>query len=227
MVLLQVNSVPVEDDIMKDSDTEGSEIPLGKLMKRLKAKAAKARKEVKNESAPAGKSNENDFDILKMVDEINSDNMGKSSKTGSSNNHEHKKKRGNDNLQKRKSMFNESKDVPVPKRKRTSSGLAHKSVQASPSKGSKTPSKLEQENNGDDSDKVDEDLQTTSEDKVMKEKKVESADSDLLISSAGKKSSAPPKQKGKRSDRDHEAHHQSPESKVCFLVMKWFNDHDR
>ncbi|KAL8461688.1 hypothetical protein ACS0TY_032974 [Phlomoides rotata] len=210
-----VNSVPVEDDIMKDSDTEGSEIPLGKLMKRLKAKAAKARKEVKNESAPAGVSDENDFDILKMVNKINSDNLGKASKIGSSNDHEHihKKRRSTDNLQKRKSLFNESKDVPVPKRKRTSSSQVHKSLQSSPSKGSKMSSKINQENIGDDSDKADEDLQTTSEDKVMKEKTTESAESDLLVSSMGKKSSGSSKQKGKRSDRDHEAHHHSPDSK--------------
>lgn len=208
----------MEDDIMKDSDIEGSEIPLGKLMKRLKAKAAKARKEVKNESAPAGVSDENNFDILKMVKEINSDNLGKDSKIGSSNDHEriHKKRRSTDNLQKRKSLFNESKDVPVPKRKRTSSGQAHKPLQASPSKGSSMPNKINQENNGDDSDKADEDLQTTSEGKVMKEKTAESAESDLLVSSVGKKSSASSKKKGKRSDRDHEAHNPSPDSKVCF-----------
>ncbi|KAL0306027.1 UNVERIFIED_CONTAM: hypothetical protein Sradi_6020000 [Sesamum radiatum] len=70
---------------MKDSETEGSEIPLGKLMKRLKAKGAKARKEVKNEHSPTGGANENDFDILKMVKEINSDNLGTAGKFGSSN----------------------------------------------------------------------------------------------------------------------------------------------
>ncbi|KAH6768773.1 binding protein [Perilla frutescens var. frutescens] len=200
-----VSSVQAEDDSMKDSETEGSEIPLAKLMKRLKAKGAKARKEAKNQSAPAAVSNENDFDILRMVKEINSDNLGTPGKIGSSNDHEYVGKKGRNihQLQKRKTWFDESKDVPVPKRRRTSSAQAHKSFQTSPRKGSKGSSKVNQEDISDDSDKVDEDLQTSSEGKSAKEKMAESAESDLLISRMGKKSSASSKQKkGKRSGRD-------------------------
>ncbi|KAI3456589.1 hypothetical protein Pfo_013252 [Paulownia fortunei] len=203
-----VDSVLAEDDIMKDSETEGSEIPLGKLMKRLKAKGAKARKEVKNESAPAEVANENDFDILKMVKEINSDNLP--------NGHEyvHKKRRSSHKLQKRKTLFSESTDVPVPKRKRTSSAQAHKSLPASPSKGSKRPANIKQENIKVDFDKMDEELQTSSEDESMNKKMAESTESDLLVSSIGKKSSSSSKQKGKRSDRDHtEALNHSPNAK--------------
>ncbi|KAL0398901.1 UNVERIFIED_CONTAM: Sister chromatid cohesion protein PDS5 [Sesamum radiatum] len=130
-----VNSVVAEDEIMKDSETEGSELPLGKLMRRLKAKGAKARKEVKNEHSPTGGANENDFDILKMVKEINSDNLGTAGKFGSSNGREYaQKKRSSHKLQKGKTLLSESTDVPVPKRRRTSSALAHKSRPASPSK---------------------------------------------------------------------------------------------
>lgn len=204
---------------MKDSETEGSEIPLGKLMKRLKAKAAKARKEAKNNSAPAGVSKENDFDILKMVNEINSDNLGTSGKIGSSNDNEHagKKKRNTHQVEKRKTLLDESKDVPVPKRRRTSSAQAHKALQKTPPRGSKRPSKVTQEDTSDVSDKMDEDLQTSSEDKSAEEKMAESAESDLLLSRMGKKSNASSKQKAKRPGRDNaETLHHSPDAKVCF-----------
>ncbi|XP_047942253.1 sister chromatid cohesion protein PDS5 homolog A [Salvia hispanica] len=210
------NSVHAEDDNMKDSETEGSEIPLGKLMKRLKAKAAKARKEAKNQSAPSGISKENDFDILKMVKEINSDNLGTSGKIGSSNNAEHvgKKRKNIHQLEKRKTLLDESKDAPVPKRRRTSSAQAHKSLQTTPPKGSKRPSKVNQEDTSDVSDKMDEDLQTSSEDIAAQEKMEESAESDLLLSRMGKKSSASSKQKAKRPGRDNaETLHHSPDAK--------------
>ncbi|XP_041993730.1 sister chromatid cohesion protein PDS5 homolog A-like isoform X1 [Salvia splendens] len=210
------NSVHAEDDNMKDSETEGSEIPLGKLMKRLKAKAAKARKEAKNQSAPAGISKENDFDILKMVKEINSDNLGTSGKIGSSNNAEHvgKKRKNINQLEKRKTLLDESKDAPVPKRRRTSSAHAHKSLQTTPPKGSKKPRKVNQEDTSDVSDKMDEDLQTSSEDIAAQEKMEESTESDLLLSRMGKKSSASSKQKAKRPGRDNaETLHHSPDAK--------------
>ncbi|XP_047980009.1 sister chromatid cohesion protein PDS5 homolog A-like isoform X1 [Salvia hispanica] len=208
-----VNSVHAEDDIIKDSEAEGSEIPLGKLMKRLKAKAAKARKEAKNQSAPTGISKENDFDILEMVKEINTDNLGTSGKIGSSNNDEHvgKKRRNIHQLEKRKTLLDESKDVPVPKRRRTSSSQAHKSLQTTPAKGSKRSSKVNQEDTNDVSDKMDEDLQSSSEDHSAQEKM---AESDLLLSRMGKKSSASSKQKAKRPGRDSaESLDHSPDAK--------------
>ncbi|KAL1559997.1 sister chromatid cohesion protein PDS5 A-like [Salvia divinorum] len=210
------NSVHADDDNMKDSETEGSEIPLGKLMKRLKAKAAKARKEAKNQSAPAGNIKENDFDILKMVKEINSNNLGTSGKIGSSNKAEHvgKKRKNIHQLEKRKTLLDESRDAPVPKRRRTSSAQAHKSLQTTPPKGSKRPSKVNQEDTSDVSDKMDEDLQTSSEDKSAQEKMEEYAESDLLLSRMGKKSSASSKQKAKRPGRDNaETLHHSPNAK--------------
>lgn len=208
---------------MKDSETEGSEIPLGKLMKRLKAKGVKARKEAKHESAQAGVADENDFDILKMVKEINSDNPGTAIKSGSNNGHEyvHKKRRSSHKLQKGQPLFGESTDVPVPKRRRTSSTQAHKSQAASSSKGPKRPANLDQKNISVDSEKMDGELQTTSEDQAMKEKAAESAESDLLVSSIGKKPSSSSKQKGKRSERDHtETLNTPPNAKVYFFTDK-------
>ncbi|KAG8365331.1 hypothetical protein BUALT_Bualt18G0093600 [Buddleja alternifolia] len=196
-----VNTVNSEDDVMKDSETEGSEMPLGKLMKRLKAKAAKAKKEVKNEPAQAGVAGEKDFDILKMVKEINTDNMDKASKFESSNGHEYvrKKKRSDHGLQKRKPLFSEStEDVPVPKRRRTSS-----------KKGSKRPASVNQENIKVDFDKIDEEPQTSSENQSMQEKTDEHAESDSPASPIIKKSGTS-KKKGKRSDRGHGPDAKSP-----------------
>ncbi|KAI3466488.1 hypothetical protein Pfo_023151 [Paulownia fortunei] len=208
-----VHSVISEDDVMKDSETEGSEMPLGKLMKHLKAKATKTKKEVKNEPAQAGVANE-DFDILKMVKEINSDNMGTTSKFDSSNGHGYaRKKRSDHELQKRKTLFSESTDAPVPKRRRTPSAQAHKSTLAFSSKGSKRAANVNQENSNVDFDKMDEEPQTSSEDQYMQEKTAEPAESEMLFSRIRKKSSSS-KQKGKRSDRDHvEALSYSPEAK--------------
>ncbi|KAL3627269.1 hypothetical protein CASFOL_028632 [Castilleja foliolosa] len=192
--IIQVDSALVDDDIMKDSETEGNEVPLAKLMKRLKAKAATARKEVKNESAPAGAANENEFDILKMVKEINSDDPGTAGKPGSSNGpkYVYKKEKSSDKLEKRKSWFSKAMDIPVPKRRRTAT-----------TKGSNRPATIHQENLDVGTEKMDEDRPSSSEKQPKKEKVAESAESDLLVSRGGKKSSSSSKQKGKRSDKDH------------------------
>ncbi|KAK4434769.1 DNA mismatch repair protein MSH6 [Sesamum alatum] len=211
-----VHSVISDDDIMKDSETEGSEMPLGKLMKRLKAKAAKTKKEVKNEPAQAGMANESDFDILKMVKEINTDSLGANTKFESSNGHgcARRKRRSGDEHEKRKMLSSESTDIPVPKRRRTPSGQAHRSPLAVSSKDSMRPTNVNQENINDDSDKMDEKPQTSSEDQYLQEKTAESPEFKLLSSRFRKKSSSSSKQKGKRSGRDHDVVlNNSPEAK--------------
>ncbi|XP_011086272.1 sister chromatid cohesion protein PDS5 homolog B isoform X2 [Sesamum indicum] len=210
-----VHSVISEDDVMKDSETEGSEMPLGKLMKRLKAKAAKAKKEVKYEPAQAGVANESDF-ILKMVKEINTDSLVANTKFESSNGHgcARRKRRSGDECEKRNMLSSESTDVPVPKRRRTPSGQAHRSPPAVSSKDSKRPTNVNQENINNDSDKTDEKPQTSSEDQCMQEKTAESPEFKLLSSRFRKKSSSSSKQKGKRSGRDHDVVlNNSPEAK--------------
>ncbi|KAL0310797.1 UNVERIFIED_CONTAM: hypothetical protein Sangu_2374400 [Sesamum angustifolium] len=211
-----VHSVISEDDVMKDSETEGSEMPLGKLMKRLKAKAAKAKREVKNEPAQAGVANENDFDILKMVKEINTDSLGASTKFESSNGHgrARRKRRSGDECEERNMLSSESTDVPVPKRRRTPSGQSYRSPSAVSSKDSKRPTNVNQENINNDSDKTDEKPQTSSEDQSMQEKTAESPEFKLLSSRFRKKSNSLSKQKGKRSGRDHDVVlNNSPEAK--------------
>ncbi|KAG8385890.1 hypothetical protein BUALT_Bualt03G0092100 [Buddleja alternifolia] len=212
-----VSSVIAEDDdFLKGSETEGSEMPLAKLMKRLKAKGMKARKESKNESAADVVTDKNDFDILKMVKEINSNNLGATSKFETSNGHGfvHKKRRSGHKLHKRKTLFTESKDVPVPKRRRTSSTKAHKSLSAIPLKGSQRPNNVNKTSVSVEFGKMDEELQSSSEDLPMPEKTAEPTGKNLLVSRISKKSNSSSKQKGKQSDRDHgEALNHSPDAK--------------
>ncbi|XP_073137283.1 sister chromatid cohesion protein PDS5 homolog A isoform X2 [Henckelia pumila] len=199
-----INSGIAEDDIMKDSDSEGSEMPLGKLMKRLKAKIAKARKEVKSESSPAEAGKGSNFDILKMVKEINSD-LGTSSKLESSNGHEHvNKKKSDQKLQKRKLLAGAA-CVPVPKRRRSSSAQAHKSRPAIISKDSKGHTDGNQEEIVNDSNKVDKELPSSSEDHSMQEKTSEPPESELLVACIKNKPRSGSKQKSKRADRDDDA----------------------
>lgn len=222
---IQDPTVTSEDDLM-DSETEGSEMPLGKLLKRLKAKAAKAKKEVKNEHAQAGVANGNDFDILKMVKEIDSDNQGAKSKFESSNGHgfDRKNRRSDHEPQKSKTLFSESTDSPVPKRRRTSA-QSQKSPGVVSSKGSKRLTNVNNVNNNIDFGKLNEDPQTSSEDQYMHEKTGEPAESESeseLLSLHIKKKLISSKQKGKRADRDPAvALNNSQEAKVFQILKLW------
>lgn len=215
---IQDKPVTSEDDIMKDSDTEGSEMPLGKLLQRLKAKVAKTKKEVKNEHAQAGVENENDVNILEMVKEINSGSKGAKSEFGSSNGHgyDRKSRRSNHDPQKSKTLFSESTDGSVAKRRRTS-------VQARRSPGavtfidSKRPTNVNNVNNNIDFEKLNESSQTSSEDQCAYEKTGEPVDSDLLSLHIKKNLISSSKQKAKRANADAgvELNH-SQEAKVSF-----------
>ncbi|GER37526.1 sister chromatid cohesion protein pds5 [Striga asiatica] len=215
-----VHPLVSEDDIMKDSETEGNEMPLGKLMQRLKAKAARTKKEAKTESlrtkkeakdelAQAGVSNENDFDILKMVKEINSDNAGTSVKL-SSNGHENaRRKRIQNEPHNSRRLNGESTDIPVPKRKRTSSAQAHKTTV----KGSRKPTNVNEEDIGADVDKMNEEPQTNPEDQHIQDKTDENPESEMLFSRIRKKLGSSSKQKGKRVSDSGEAFRVSSEAK--------------
>ncbi|XP_047310711.1 sister chromatid cohesion protein PDS5 homolog A [Impatiens glandulifera] len=119
-----------EDEVMKDSETDGNELPLGKMLKRLKSKANKARKAKKDESPSAEAKNE-DVDVLKMVREINLDNLGTSSRYESTNGHDYdpaKLKRVNKLRKGKTRAVSESKDVPKAKRQRSSGQGAESSM---------------------------------------------------------------------------------------------------
>ncbi|XP_024982599.1 sister chromatid cohesion protein PDS5 homolog A [Cynara cardunculus var. scolymus] len=118
-----VPSKIIEDDMLKDSETDGNEVPLGKMLKRLKAKGAKERKAVKNESTPAAAENDSNVDILGLVREMDLDNSGVLTKFDSINGHEKAKV---DEKRKRKRLPKEPTNVSVPKRQRSSSAKSHK-----------------------------------------------------------------------------------------------------
>ncbi|KAA8519226.1 hypothetical protein F0562_013482 [Nyssa sinensis] len=200
-----VPSENVENEALRDSEIDGNEVPLGKMIKRLKAKGTKARKLVKNESLPAGTKNENDVDILKMVREINLDNLGVSSKFESSNGHEHvprKTKIDRKHEKRKRQVASESTNVPIPKRRRSLSaqGAYKFSLPRSTSKGSlrRSTDNLPQVGvSSFESTEIDEELPIGSENKMsLQENMVEPAESDLLVSCFRKNSSFSSKHKG-------------------------------
>ncbi|KAK4802635.1 hypothetical protein SAY86_000838 [Trapa natans] len=85
-----VSSVPAQnpgDTDLNEKEKDGSELPLKKMIKRLKPRGIKS-KEGKI-GHPEKEKVENDVDVLKMVREINLDNIGLSGKFDSSNGNEH------------------------------------------------------------------------------------------------------------------------------------------
>ncbi|KAF2306079.1 hypothetical protein GH714_011216 [Hevea brasiliensis] len=122
----KINSDIAEDVVLKDSEREANEVPLGKMIKQLKSPGTKGGKVKKNKSLSAKTKNaESDVDILKMVREINLDNMGLSSKFESSNGHkDFPSEKAKSELEHEKSKKIKATDVasvPVPKRRRSSS----------------------------------------------------------------------------------------------------------
>lgn len=190
---------------MKDSETEGNEVPLGKIMERLKARS-KMRKEVKNDSSPAEGRTENDVDILKVVREIeiDSNNVVDDNKLDARNGHESAVKiKASNKHQKRKTGTNIS--VPKGAKRQRSSSSVHKI-------SSKFKDSIEKE----------EDLQSISEDMSSEENVFEPEESDLLTSSIRKKTSLPPKQKRKATDKNYvDTHEIGIDS--CKVKVRFFN----
>ncbi|GFZ03348.1 binding protein [Actinidia rufa] len=195
----------VDDVVLEDSETDGNEVPLGKMIKRLKAKGIKARKEVKTEPLQAGTKNEDGVDILQMVREIN---LGTSGKLEVSNGHEYLEKKIDQKYRKRKEkVASETTNVPVPKRRRSSPQVAYKfSLSRKTSKGSKSTSIDDlprEEGSSFESPEKNDELHVGSEDKMsLQENMVEPAESDLLVTCFWKNSNSLPKHKSRSSDKD-------------------------
>ncbi|XP_057513185.1 sister chromatid cohesion protein PDS5 homolog A-like isoform X2 [Actinidia eriantha] len=198
----------VDDVVLEDSETDGNEVPLGKMIKRLKAKGIKARKEMKTEPLQAGTKNEDGVDILQMVREINLDNLGTSGKLEVSNGHDYLEKKIDQKYRKRKErVASETTNVPVPKRRRSSPQVAYKfSLSRKTSKGSKSTSIDDlprEEGSSFESPEKNDELHVGSEDKMsLQENMVEPAESDLLVTCFWKNSNSLPKHKSRSSDKD-------------------------
>lgn len=115
-----------EDEAFKDSDGDGNELPIGKIIKRIKSQSTKDGK-AKKEKSLSGKNKtpENDINILDVVREINFDSLGTSNKFESSNGHKHsprkKAKVGQEDQKGKKRKDVDTESVQVPKRRRSSS----------------------------------------------------------------------------------------------------------
>ncbi|RAL52779.1 hypothetical protein DM860_007547 [Cuscuta australis] len=188
----KVNADITESDEMKDCETDGSEIPLGKIMEKLKAKMSKARNTLKKQSSLIEVKN-NDVDILRMVREINSDTEANSIKFESSNGYDFVEKgQVSNSPNKRKTNLNDSRDASVPKRQKSSSVQDVKpSLTPKASENPKENHKVTTSN----SSERDEDLpSTSSEDKLSEE---DTISEDYTLTSS--------KRKRKVSDLEHEA----------------------
>lgn len=90
LLLCQVQSQVPENEASKDNEDDENEIPLGKMLKRIKSQGINGKKVKKIKSVPAEtKKVGNDFDILNMVRQINLDNLGSATNVEASNGHEH------------------------------------------------------------------------------------------------------------------------------------------
>lgn len=200
-----------QDEELKHGEIDGNELPLGKMIKRIKSEGTKAKKVKRNKSSPAEVKNaENDVDILKMVREINLDNLGMSNKFESSNGHEYSPgKKTKTDLKDEKGKKRKASDatsVKVPKRPRSSS--AHRAFRSLAS-ASKTPLR----DSGDDSHKAkiysfqsietNPDMTYDKKGKIPSQKKMAEATESDLVSSIRKKPSFSAKLKGKFPDCDH------------------------
>ncbi|KAL8099999.1 hypothetical protein AgCh_032310 [Apium graveolens] len=205
------------DEDIKDSDTDENEVPLGKMIKRLRAKGMKARKMMKDERSPLKLKSKNDIDILKMVREMDLDNAGNLDKVEPSGHEYVGKKSDIQKHKKSKRKTSESANVTIPKRQRSSSTQAHNI--ASPSravtKGVSRPladSFSQERKLSSESIEMDDKLQNGSEDKSSQENTNEAAESDLLASSVWKRSTSSSKLKGRSSTNDRNGVHKVEES---------------
>ncbi|KAG8649135.1 hypothetical protein MANES_08G068700v8 [Manihot esculenta] len=187
----KINYDIAEDEVLKDGEREANEVPLGKMIKQLKLRGTRGGKVKKNKSLSAKTKNaESDVDVLKVVREINLDNMGLSSKFESSNGHKHspseKRKAETEHQKAKKTKFTDVASVTVPKRPRSSSShIARLS-----SSSLITPLTATADDSSPDS----------KEKKSIPKLSDESIDSDLLVSCMRKNISFTSKHKGKSSD---------------------------
>ncbi|KAK6917884.1 hypothetical protein RJ641_018635 [Dillenia turbinata] len=189
-----------EDELLKDKEGDGNEVPLGKIIKNLKSKGSKVKST--NKKKPLSLEKESNFDILEMVREINLDNRDGSNKFESSNGHNAKAKDDKKVKKRKRQNASQTMSAPVPKRRRSSfkNALPRSSpkcsVKASNKSINKTEASFSQPNESDEEEQID------SEDRVLSKKShVESKESDLLLSCFRKKTNSLSKHKVKGSDQ--------------------------
>ncbi|MBA0829740.1 hypothetical protein Goarm_014323, partial [Gossypium armourianum] len=201
-----------EGEALKDSEIEGNDMPLRKMIKLLKSKGAEDGKAKRKKSLLAEvKDAKNDTDILKMAREINLSSREMSSKFESSNGHIHsptkKEKLGQEHQKGKKRKTSGAASVPVPKHSRSLS--AHTAF-----KISKSVTKVPSRDSGDDwheakdasfqSTEMDIDKIHDSKDQLRTQKTFNKNNgSDFLVSCIRKKRSISSKGEGKGYDWGH------------------------
>ncbi|KHG12268.1 Sister chromatid cohesion PDS5 B [Gossypium arboreum] len=201
-----------EGEAFKDSEIEGNDMPLRKMIKLLKSKGAKDGKAKRKKSLSAeAKDAKNDTDILKMAREINLSSREMSSRFESSNGHNHsptkKEKLGQEHQKGKKRKTSGAASVPVPKHGRSLS--AHTAF-----KISKSVTKVPSRDSGDDwhevkdasfqSTEMDTDRIQDSKDQLPTQKVFNKNNgSDYLVSCFRKKRSVSSKGEGKGCDWGH------------------------
>ncbi|XP_043688840.1 sister chromatid cohesion protein PDS5 homolog A-B isoform X2 [Telopea speciosissima] len=219
-----VHSEVLEDEkVLKATDRDENEVPLGKMMKRLISQRTKARKVVKNKALPAERKNkETDIDILGMVREINVENLEKSKNLDSRNGHgcllgeetEDDQSMGERvpiSRKRKRRKRNDTTSIAVPKRRRSSSqGIKKNSVSRSSLKSlgnASADNSHRTEISSLQPTKMDVDTDSDSEDKITSEKEMaEPTGSDLLASCLPTKKSSSSKRKGTSRHLDDAAH---------------------
>ncbi|KAM7263653.1 hypothetical protein ACFE04_001336 [Oxalis oulophora] len=193
-----VNGKIAEDEALKHVKKDGNDLPLGNMMKQLKSKGSKATKEKKIKHLPIESGNaENDVDILKMVREINLDNMGISRKFESSNGHDQSPNKKTEVEAKSpkdtKRKVTDASPVPIPKRRRSSLGTPKSTPRGSGDEPRKRRVFLFDS------------IGKVSKDEASKKKKTtKSPESGVLSSQARKKKNFSSKRKAKESESDEE-----------------------
>lgn len=208
----QVCEEIAEDEALKDDERDGNEVPLGKMIQRIKSQGGKTGKAKKKKSSLAEVNNAgNDFDILKMVREINLDNLGSSNKFESSNGHKHSpSKKINfdlDHQESKKRKTTDAVSVSVPKRRRSSSAFSGFKSPKSASKGSLRVSgddSFEAKVSSYSSIKMDTDIHDSEGRKSMEKKQFKNSKSGLLAVGSQRRRTFSSKWKGKGSDTDHD-----------------------
>ncbi|KAK0598612.1 hypothetical protein LWI29_036294 [Acer saccharum] len=205
-----VVSEAVEDVALEDGERDGNDVPLGKMIQRLKSQGTKAWKAKKKKSLPAEVKNaENDVDILKMVRDINLDNLGSSNKFESSNGHKHSPSKNtkldSEHQESKKRKSSDETPISVPKRRRSSSAYSGFRSPKSTSKAALRVSKDDSPQarvSTSESAEMDEDIHDSEGKTSVQKRKAKNTKSDLLVSSFGKNRSFSSKYKGKGSDSD-------------------------
>nr|KJB34763.1 hypothetical protein B456_006G082000 [Gossypium raimondii] len=201
-----------EGEALKDSEIEGNDMPLRKMIKLLKSKGAEDGKAKRKKSLLAeAKDAKNDTDILKLAREINLSSREMSSKFESSNGHNHsptkKEKLGQEHQKGKKRKTSGAASVQVPKHSRSLSAYTAFKI-------SKSVTKVPSRDSGDDwheakdasfqSTEMDMDKIHDSKDQLRTQKTFNKNNgSDYLVSCIRKKRSISSKGEGKGYDWGH------------------------